>query len=65
MLCETDGFTVGAIKSNGLRYETNTVYGTDVIDDQDEDPKAWMNRIGYLSQNVDAMKPFLEKYNHQ
>ena len=65
MLCETNGFTVGAVKSNGLRYETNAVYGTDAIDIQDADPRAWIQRITYLSQNVDAMKPYLEKYKPQ
>jgi len=62
MLCETAGFSVGYVRSNGLRYETNRVYGTDGMDDEDRDPVAWMNRVRYLSQNVDAMEPFLEKY---
>lgn len=62
MLCETAGFTLGYVDSDGLTYETNTVYANDSRDEQDADAQAWMARIGYLAQHVAAMKPFLQHY---
>lgn len=62
LCCEAGGFTVGYAPSDGLLYETNEVYGTGGVDERDDDPAAWMDRVDYLAQQVAAMRPYLESF---
>lgn len=62
MQCELAGFSMGYVASDGLTYETNSVYAEDSRDAEDAEPAAWIQRVDYLKQQVDAMKPFVDRY---
>ena len=58
---EAAGLSLGYVEADGLTYETNTVYANDLVDEEDEDPRAWMLRVYTANQHIEAMRPFLKK----